>query len=50
MHGVGASGLFFIRAHPVQAAHENVAEDDSIHGFHGQRQRQLEARVGFQAA
>ena len=45
-----ASGFLFIRTHPVQNPHEDIAEDQTIKSLHGQARCNLKAGVGFQSA
>ena len=36
MHGIGGTFYFFVGTHPVQTAHENIAEDQTVHASHHQ--------------
>ena len=50
MQGIHASGYFFIRAHPVNAAHKQISEYGRITCADTHLRIDLEAGIGFNSA
>ncbi len=50
VEGIGRALLLFIRTHPVEAAHEDIAKYQAIYTAHGKARGDLEAGILLQAA
>ena len=49
VHGIHAAGLCFIRAHTVNAAHENVSEGSAVCGAQNQVRIQMKTGIALNA-